>query len=185
MRNTERQRTSSHVAATGLPPAVCKAIPVYQEMRAGTSRLEIHINMVVQMRHIQTPLAHTSAAGIQVGVTNRCVGGFASTNAHKDKSPWTALEYCDADGVDDTWTCHSPESCGCSWNQGSWDMLELPFRGCAAMGSDARAALYAPASLAPWVSLPKNPGGSTGYFPTTTLGGKLTWSTTAIKGCKC
>lgn len=154
-------------------------------MHAIIMQLAICINMAARTRHIRTPRVHTSAAGIQVGMPDLHTTESRSTDFPTDKSPWTALEYCDADGVDDTWVCHSPESCGCSWNHGTWGLLELPLRGCAAMGSEARAALYAPASLAPWVSLPKEPGGSTGYYSTTTSNGKLTWISTAIKGCKC
>ena len=52
------------------------------------------------------------------------------------------------------------------------------------MGSDARVALYASQSLAPWVSLPQTPGGATHYYSTYTTDGTLTWVSTAILGCK-
>lgn len=100
-------------------------------------------------------------------------------------SPWTALEYCvDQPGqVNDTWVCHSPDSCGCSW-ESSPEMLILQPRGCKDMGSDAKVALYAPSQLAPYLSLPTSIGGSTGYISTTKINGTSTWISTVIPGCK-
>lgn len=99
-------------------------------------------------------------------------------------SPWTALEYCvDVSGVNNTWVCHAPESCGCQWSP-SYDMLVLQPRQCKDMGSDARAALYAPQALAPYVSLPSSVGGSTGYFSATVINSTSTWGETAISGCQ-
>ena len=101
-----------------------------------------------------------------------------------DLSPWTALEYCTGvQDVDETWICHAPESCGCQWNA-TYELQVLPVRGCQAMGSEARAALYAPSTLAPFVSLPQTFGGSTGYYSPITSDGTPTWVETAVKGCK-
>ena len=97
-------------------------------------------------------------------------------------SPWTALEYCEDWSVDDIWVCHAPESCGCEWNATD-SLLILPPRGCKEMGSDARVALYAPSTLAPYVSLPFTVGGSTGYYSTTNISGTVTWISTAVSGC--
>ncbi|KAF2718772.1 hypothetical protein K431DRAFT_126324 [Polychaeton citri CBS 116435] len=100
-------------------------------------------------------------------------------------SPWTALEYCkDLSGVNDTWICHAPESCGCDWGDPTYDLLKLAPRGCSAMGSDARVALYAPETLAPYVSLPASIGGSTGYYSPTVVNGTKTWFSTSVSGCK-
>ncbi|KAK5133567.1 hypothetical protein LTR08_007606 [Meristemomyces frigidus] len=97
-------------------------------------------------------------------------------------SPWTALELClDVPGVTDTYICHSPESCGCEWNA-TYDLLVLQVRGCKEMGDDARIALYAPTTLAPYVSLPSTIGGSTGYYSPTTVNGTSTWVSTAVAG---
>jgi len=98
-------------------------------------------------------------------------------------SPWTALEYCvDQPGeVNDTWVCHNPESCGCEWDS-SPEMLILQPRGCKDMGSDAKVALYAPSTLAPYLSLPTSIGGSTGYISTTKVNGTSTWISTVIPG---
>ena len=98
-------------------------------------------------------------------------------------SPWTALEYCEDWSVDDIWVCHAPESCGCEWNATD-DLLILAPRGCKEMGSDARVALYAPSTLAPYVSLPFTVGGSTGYYSTTNISGTVTWISTAVPGCE-
>lgn len=98
-------------------------------------------------------------------------------------SPWTALEYCvDPLGINNTWVCHAPESCGCKWDS-TTEMLILQQRGCQDMGSDARVALHAPSVLAPYVSLPRTIGASTGYFSATKVNGTSTWITTAIDGC--
>ena len=110
--------------------------------------------------------------------------GATLINPDVEKSPWTALEFCDGvDGVEDTWVCHTPETCGCEWDY-NVDLLELPIRGCAAMGSDARAALYAPSTLAPYLSLPSTAGGSTGYFSPIVTDGTSSWFSTAVDGCK-
>ena len=99
-------------------------------------------------------------------------------------SPWTALEYCsDVSNVTDTWVCHAPESCGCEWNNTA-DLLILQPRGCKEMGTDARVALYAPSTLAPWISLPTDHAGSRTYYSGTTVNGTSTWVSTAIVGCK-
>jgi hypothetical protein len=90
----------------------------------------------------------------------------------------------DDPGVNNTWVCHAPESCGCEWSS-TTDMLILQPRQCKDMGSDARVALYAPSQLAPYVSLPTSIGGSTGYFSTTKVNGTSTWITTVIPGCQC
>ena len=52
------------------------------------------------------------------------------------------------------------------------------------MGSEARVVLYAPSTLAPYVSLPKVYRGSTGYYSQMTVSGTMTWDSTAIKGCE-
>ena len=52
------------------------------------------------------------------------------------------------------------------------------------MGSNARVAIYAPSTLAPYVSLPSTIGGSTGYYSGTIISGTSTWVSTAIAGCK-
>jgi len=97
-------------------------------------------------------------------------------------SPWTALEYCaDLPDIADTWVCHAPESCGCEWNA-TYDLLVLQPIGCQAMGSNARVALYAPSTLAPYVSLPSTVGGSTGYYSPTIVSGTSTWLSTAVAG---
>ena len=51
------------------------------------------------------------------------------------------------------------------------------------MGNEARVALYAPSTLAPYVSLPSTYGGSTGYYSPTTISGTSTWLSTALDGC--
>lgn len=97
-------------------------------------------------------------------------------------SPWTALEYCtDIQDIADTWVCHAPESCGCEWNS-TYDLLVLQPIGCKEMGSNARVALYAPSTLAPYVSLPSTIGGSTGYYSPTVISGTSTWVSTAVAG---
>lgn len=97
-------------------------------------------------------------------------------------SPWTALEYClDLQDTANTWVCHAPESCGCEWNS-TYDLLVLQPIGCQEMGSNARVAIYAPSTLAPYVSLPSTIGGSTGYYSTTIISGTSTWVSTAIAG---
>jgi hypothetical protein len=63
-------------------------------------------------------------------------------------------------------------------------MLILQPRQCKDMGSDARVALYAPSTLAPYVSLPTSVGGSTGYISTTVMNGTSTWISTVIPGCQ-
>ena len=63
-------------------------------------------------------------------------------------------------------------------------MLKLAPRQCGDMGDEARVALYAPSELAPYVSLPKTLGGSTGYYKGTTIDGDSTWISTAVNGCK-
>jgi hypothetical protein len=109
----------------------------------------------------------------------------ARTDHQPALSPWTALEICDdVQGVNNTWVCHAPESCGCQWSY-STDMIKLTPRGCKEMGSDARVALYAPSALAPYVSLPSTRDGSTSYYSGTTVNGVSTWIQTAISGCKC
>lgn len=98
-------------------------------------------------------------------------------------SPWVALEYCaHSKDVFDTWVCHSPESCGCHWAGALGQLLVQP-RGCKNMGDDARIALYAPSTLAPYLSLPTTYGGSTGYISTTTINGTATWISTVIPEC--
>jgi hypothetical protein len=98
-------------------------------------------------------------------------------------SPWVALECCvGSEDVFDTWVCHSPESCGCHW-AGALEQLLLQPRGCKDMGDVARIALYAPSTLAPYLSLPKTYGGSTGYISTTTRNGTATWLSTVIPKC--
>jgi hypothetical protein len=52
------------------------------------------------------------------------------------------------------------------------------------MGDKARIALYAPSTLAPYVSLPSTIGGSTGYYSPTVFSGISTWISTAVAGCK-
>ena len=101
------------------------------------------------------------------------------------KSPWVGLEYCsDIQDLENTWTCLAPESCGCKW-KGSYELQILPSRACAAMGSEARVALYAPSTLLAYVSLPSAIGGSTGYYSTTTDSeGALSVISTAVAGCK-
>jgi hypothetical protein len=99
-------------------------------------------------------------------------------------SPWVALEYCvDSPGINNTWVCHSPESCGCDW-PGNLGAIVLQPRQCKDMGDDARVALYAPSTMAPYVSLPTTYGGSTGYISTTTINGTATWESTVAPGCK-
>jgi len=99
-------------------------------------------------------------------------------------SPWTALEICsDVTGVNDTWVCHAPESCNCEWDY-TTSMLKLAPRGCSAMGSEARVALYAPTKLAPYVSLPATRGGTTGYYSGITVDGTSSWVETAVSGCE-
>ncbi|KAF2669978.1 hypothetical protein BT63DRAFT_227079 [Microthyrium microscopicum] len=98
------------------------------------------------------------------------------------RSPWVALEYCNnIQNLDQTWTCHAPESCGCQWNS-TYDLLVLQPIGCKEMGSNARVAMYAPSTLAPYVSLPSKYGGSTGYYSPTVVSGASTWVETAIAG---
>jgi len=99
-------------------------------------------------------------------------------------SPWVALEYCaDVTGVNDTYVCHAPESCGCDWPP-SEELLVLAPRGCKEMGDDARVALYAGTALPPYVSLPNTVGGSTGYYSFVTTNGSTTWISTAVANCK-
>lgn len=100
-------------------------------------------------------------------------------------SPWVDVEYCDGvAGVNDTWVCHAPESCGCQW-PGQLNPLLLPHpRACHNMGSDARVALFAPSTLAPYVSLPSVYGGSTGYYSPTIRSDVSTWESTAISNCE-
>jgi hypothetical protein len=99
-------------------------------------------------------------------------------------SPWTALEYCtDVPDTVDTWACHAPESCGCEWNS-TYALQVLQPIGCKEMGSNARVALYAPPSLAPYVSLPSTVGGDPGYYSPTIVSGISTWVSTVIAGCK-
>lgn len=50
------------------------------------------------------------------------------------------------------------------------------------MGSDALVALYAPSTLAPYVSLPSTAGGSTGYYSPTLSDGTSSWVETAVAG---
>lgn len=45
-------------------------------------------------------------------------------------------------------------------------------------------AIYAPSTLAPYVSLPSKVGGSTGYYSPTVVSGTSTWVETAIAGCE-
>jgi hypothetical protein len=98
-------------------------------------------------------------------------------------SPWVALEYCfDLKDTEDVWACLSPESCGCHWT-GALGPLVLQPRGCKEMGDDARVGLFAPSTLAPYVSLPTKYGGLTGYISTTTRNGTVTWISTVITGC--
>jgi hypothetical protein len=52
------------------------------------------------------------------------------------------------------------------------------------MGSDAKVALYAPSTLAPYLSLPTSIGGSTGYISTTKINGTSTWISTVIPRCE-
>lgn len=84
-------------------------------------------------------------------------------------------------GVNNTWTCHSPESCRCQWNA-TYGLLELTAIGCKEMGNLARVGLYAPSMLVPYVSLPSSIGGSTGYYSATTINGTSSWVSTAISG---
>jgi hypothetical protein len=99
-------------------------------------------------------------------------------------SPWTALEYCtDVQDLANTWVCHAPESCGCEW-KATYDLLVLQPIQCKEMGSNARVALYAPSTLAPYVSLPSTIGGSTGYYSPLIISGTSTWMSTAVAGCK-
>ncbi|KAF7194209.1 hypothetical protein HII31_04446 [Pseudocercospora fuligena] len=90
-------------------------------------------------------------------------------NVDPADTPWIGLDYCGTESNDfaNTWTCLSPDSCGCEWN-GSYALQILPKRSCRAMGSEAKVALYAPSTLLPYVSLPTTVGGSTGYYSTTT-----------------
>lgn len=99
-------------------------------------------------------------------------------------SPWVGLGICnDVEGVTDTWMCFSSESCGCGWNS-TWNLFKLPERGCKQMGDDAKVALYAPSTLAPYVSLPSSANGSTGYYKPTTISGSIvTWDSIALRGC--
>lgn len=99
-------------------------------------------------------------------------------------SPWVGLEWCETNSVKNTWICHSPESCGCEWNN-TYQLLQLPPRQCQDMGDLAMVALNGPTSLAPWVSLPATAGGSTGYYSPITISGTKTWGSTAIDGCEC
>lgn len=101
------------------------------------------------------------------------------------KSPWIGLSFCsDIQDMANTWTCMSPESCGCEWD-GSYALQILPSRACAAMGSEARVAISAPSTLLAYVSLPSTAGGSTGYYSTTTdSDGAMSVISTAINGCK-
>lgn len=109
-----------------------------------------------------------------------CTGSIADMTG--DHSPWVALEYCtDLDGVEDTWVCHSPESCGCTWRS-TYDLLLLLPRGCKEMGSLARVGAYGPSKLQPYASLPSQAGGSTGYFSPTTISGTATVVSTPIDG---
>jgi hypothetical protein len=156
---------------------------VWQEMRVGTSRRAMCTSMAARTSTIKTPRARTSAAGVQVCAGRAIYFERGCAKSRTDKSPWTALEYCDEDGIDNTWVCHSPESCGCDWKP-TWDLLVLPLRGCSAMGKDARVALYAPDALAPWALLPNGTVTTTAYFKTYTTDGTVTWTSTAIKGCK-
>jgi len=106
-------------------------------------------------------------------------------NFDPSNSPWAGLEYCnDIQDLTNTWTCLSPESCGCEWNSSiGYSLALLPSRGCAAMGSDARVALFAPSTLLAYVSLPPTPGGSTGYYSATTdSAGSYSIISTAIRG---
>ncbi|KAF2487551.1 hypothetical protein BDY17DRAFT_13404 [Neohortaea acidophila] len=81
-----------------------------------------------------------------------------------DASPWVALEYCPSfNGINDTWTCQSPESCGCEWRS-TYSLLQVPIRDCQAMGSNARVAIYATNTLPAYLILPQTYGGSTQYF---------------------
>lgn len=94
-------------------------------------------------------------------------------------SPWESLQYCN--DIDETWICQGPESCGCEWednynltNAGTYEAT----RTCKGMGTSARVALYAPASLVPYVLLPTSKGGSTGYFtPAPASDGLTRWYT--------
>jgi hypothetical protein len=138
------------------------------------------------------PISHIRIKVVHINVDSTPVRGSASsilqvvydTNMRAALSPWTALEYCtDIQDLDDTWVCHSPESCGCAWNS-TYDLLVLQPIGCKEMGSNARVALYAPSVLAPYVSLPSSIGGSTGYYSPTVISGTSTWISTAIAGCK-
>lgn len=148
---------------------------------------ETCISMVVQTSHTKPMSAHTSAAGTPVRSPSHSSPSLLKRHTDQSKalSPWTALEYCqDVNNVEDTWTCHAPESCGCSWNA-SESLLVLSPRGCKEMGTDARVALYAPSTLAPFVSLPSTVGGPKTYYSGTTINGTSTWVSTAILGCKC
>lgn len=101
------------------------------------------------------------------------------------KSPWIGLEYCsDIQDLTNTWTCLSPESCGCEW-ESSYELQILPSRGCAAMGSTARIALYAPSTLLPYVLLPATAGGKPMYYsPTVDDEGAFSVLSTAVPTCK-
>lgn len=101
------------------------------------------------------------------------------------KSPWMSILFCsDIQDLTNTWSCLGPESCGCDWNS-SYALQILPSRGCDAMGSEARVALYAPSTLLPYVSLAATAGGSPTYYSTTTgSDGEFSIISTAIVGCK-
>jgi len=127
--------------------------------------------------------ARSSAVGTQVCNPLRPLTNIP-LNLRTALSPWTALEYCtDIPGVNNTWTCHAPESCGCEWNATD-NLLVLAPRGCKEMGTNARLALHAPSTIAPFISLPSTIGGSTGYYSPTMVSNRSTWVSTAIDGCK-
>ena len=163
---------------------VSLATPACLAMPASTMHQAIHTSMAVQISITKMPHARSNVALIQVSQVD--AKQICDCNLpHTALSPWTALEYCsNVPGVNDTWVCHAPESCGCDWPF-SANMVPLAPRGCREMGSEARVALFAPTVIAPYISLPSSQGGSTGYYSTTTAPGlSTTWVSTAIAGCK-
>ncbi|KAF2149675.1 hypothetical protein K461DRAFT_215690, partial [Myriangium duriaei CBS 260.36] len=105
-----------------------------------------------------------------------------SGNTCYNNAAGNVYQYGYVSGVNGTWVCHAPESCGCNWPY-SVGMLQLVPRGCQEMGDMARVALFAPSVIPPYVSLPSSRGGSTGYYSTTSAADlSTTWVSTAIDG---
>ena len=167
------------------PRAACLVTLVCLAILATTTRLETFTSTDVRISLTLMLPVPTSVVGMLVSeILEMEQGVYAVLICSTALSPWTALEYCsDLEGVNNTWSCHAPESCGCDWNA-TESLLVLAPRGCKAMGKDARVALYAPSALAPFVSLPATVGGSTGYYSPTIISNTSSWVSTAISGCK-